>query len=76
MHNMFACNGNGDTNIVVDGRKIDIVQEVDYLGRRLCLDELHVTEVENRISKAWAKFMGWKNELCSKHYLKGAAGGI
>jgi hypothetical protein len=39
-----------------------------YLGRRLCMDTPHKTEVTNRIAAGWASFSSVKTELCSKRY--------
>eukprot|EP00973_Karenia_brevis_P027365 3772888-Karenia_brevis.AAC.1 len=40
------------------GRVKVLVQEegTDYLGRKLCLTELHDIELEARLDKAWGKF--------------------
>jgi hypothetical protein len=39
----------------------------DYLGRKLCLDRFHDTEIEARLDKAWRKFFVVKSELCGRH---------
>lgn len=38
----------------------------DYLGRKLCLDRFHDTEIEARLDKAWQKFFVVKSELCGR----------
>ena len=40
---------------------------MDYLGRRLCLGELHETEIDARLDRAWRKLMSAKAELCGRH---------
>ena len=42
---------------------------VAYLGREVSFADHHDVELQNRLSKAWAKFMVHKEELCSRHYL-------
>jgi hypothetical protein len=39
-----------------------------YLGKALNLHELHDTEIKHRMSKAWAKFAMYKEELTNKTY--------
>eukprot|EP00973_Karenia_brevis_P000238 33040-Karenia_brevis.AAC.1 len=41
---------------------------LDYLGRRLSMDELHDTELEARLEKAWRKFFALRSELCGRKY--------
>ena len=68
LHNEFADNRGAKKYVEVMGQRIDIVETVMYLGRKLKIKDLHATEVDNRISKAWAKFISSKKELCTKHY--------
>lgn len=42
-------------------------ESTEYLGQRLSLGELHNTEIEARLDKAWRKFMASKSELCGRH---------
>lgn len=35
-----------------------------YLGKDLCLSNVHDAEIESRVRKAWAKFNKFKSELC------------
>lgn len=54
----------------IGGASIDVLpmtESMDYLGRRLCLGELHDTEIDVRLDKAWRKFMSAKAELCGRH---------
>lgn len=39
-----------------------------YLGRKLALDSLHETELQNRIAAGWAAFHKHKAEMCSSAY--------
>ena len=39
-----------------------------YLGRSLCLTEVHNTEIVHRIARAWAKFSVFRPELTDKNY--------
>ena len=68
LHNEFADVLGGKQYVEVMGQRINIVETVDYLGRKLTMKNLHASEVDNRIAKAWAKFMSLKKELCTKHY--------
>ena len=56
------------SSIEVQGKKLDIVDAVEYLGRKHSFQKMHETELDHRISKAWGKFITQKSELCSKHY--------
>eukprot|EP00973_Karenia_brevis_P058174 8097478-Karenia_brevis.AAC.1 len=38
-----------------------------YLGKALSLHELHNTEIDARIDKAWKKFYALKADLCGRH---------
>jgi hypothetical protein len=54
----------------IGGATIDVLptpESTDYLGRRLCLGQLHDTEIDSRLDKAWRKFMSAKAELCGRH---------
>eukprot|EP00973_Karenia_brevis_P003269 449526-Karenia_brevis.AAC.1 len=46
---------------------LSAIGHADYLGKRLCLNDIHDAEIRNRLDKAWAKFFMWKSELCAKH---------
>ena len=39
-----------------------------YLGRAVNSSNFHDAEIDNRISRGWAAFGKFKNELCCKHY--------
>ena len=39
-----------------------------YLGKSLSLTEVHDTELQHRIARAWTKFAVYKDELCNKKY--------
>ena len=42
---------------------------VMYLGKKFCMGENHHdVEIEHRLARAWAKFVSYKNERCSRHY--------
>ena len=59
------------TSVDVDGEPVSILhyhQYVKYLGRKVCFDEYHKTELDNRIASAWGKFHLLRHELTSKHY--------
>jgi len=54
----------------VKGQKVEVLEchaSTMYLGRSLCLTEAHDEELRHRISKAWAKFMSIRKELCDKN---------
>ena len=55
----------------VAGERVDVLDPAEstmYLGKLLCLTEVHDTEIRHRISKAWSKFAVYKDELCNKKY--------
>ena len=54
-----SCNG---MNIEV----LDFQKHAMYLGRALCLRDMHDEELRNRTAKAWAKFSMYKQELTDK----------
>ena len=39
-----------------------------YLGRKLCFNDYHTTEIDNRIAYAWRKFYTLRQELTNKRY--------
>ena len=39
-----------------------------YLGKSLSLTDVHDTELQHRIARAWTKFAVYKDELCNKKY--------
>ena len=40
-----------------------------YLGKSLCLTNVHDAELKHRVACGWAKFMSYKRELCDMQYL-------
>jgi len=59
------------SNIKVLNMTIDILPTHDstkYLGRQLSFQDPHRTELENRISFAWRRFYGLKQELTGHRY--------
>jgi hypothetical protein len=68
LRNAFALDAGRKDYLEVQGQKIEYAEVVDYLGRKVCLGDMHKAEIENRITRAWGKFMSLKRELCSKHY--------
>ena len=42
-------------------------ESTEYLGRKLTFGEMHSTEIDARLDKAWRKFMASKTELCGRH---------
>ena len=58
-------------NVQVEGKTIEILEDSEstmYLGRLLCLGDLHDTELNNRLSKGWAKFAMYRDELTTPSY--------
>ena len=47
---------------------LDEAEAEKYLGRKLCITDMHVTEVSSRISLGWAAFHKHKGELCNRAY--------
>lgn len=56
-------------SIQVGAQNVYIASSIEYLGRTLSFSSLHEAEIENRIARAWKRFMSLQRELCSKHYL-------
>eukprot|EP00973_Karenia_brevis_P071730 9967939-Karenia_brevis.AAC.1 len=57
--------------IMISGECVQILSGSDvtsYLGRALNLRSTHEAEVDHRISRAWAKFAVFRQELLDKHY--------
>ena len=55
----------------VEGQEVEILDSSSatmYLGKSLCLTDVHDTELRHRTAKDWAKFTVYKDELCSKKY--------
>ena len=53
-----------------DGANVEILSGagvVDYLGRRLCLGNLHDAGIDAQLTKARREFMSAKQELCGRH---------
>ena len=52
----------------INGNDVDILppdESEKYLGRKICIEEYHKTELRNRIAAAWAAFSQYKSELCN-----------
>ena len=70
--------GSRVTKTNCNGLDIDVLNcedHVMYLGRALCLTDMHDEELRNRSAKAWGKFSIYRNELTDrdipvKHRLK------
>ena len=43
-------------------------ESTDYLGRTVCFANFHVAEIKRRLTKGWAVFAKYNDELCGKHY--------
>ena len=53
------------------GEKVEVLPAAEgilYLGRMVNFSSFHDAEIDNRISRGWAAFGKFKNELCCKHY--------
>ena len=53
----------------VHGEEVEILTAADserYLGKKLCVNNLHSVELYNRISAAWGAFSKFKPALCSR----------
>ena len=64
---------NRENNTVdIAGQEVEVVPldgSTAYLGREVTLGgDFHDRELDNRITKAWGKFMSLKKELCGRHY--------
>eukprot|EP00973_Karenia_brevis_P094752 12424006-Karenia_brevis.AAC.1 len=58
-------------HIDIRGEKIEILPpegSTAYLGRALCLTDIHGIEIRSRMAKAWAKFNSLRDELCNERY--------
>ena len=58
-------------HVDVDGLHIEILTlnaTTKYLGRKICFENNHDVELQNRLRAAWAKFSTNKQELTSRHY--------
>eukprot|EP00973_Karenia_brevis_P076509 10628905-Karenia_brevis.AAC.1 len=61
----------GPTHLTVGGEDVELLKygdSVSYLGRSLCLSDIHDEELSSRMRKAWAKFGSLKSTLCCRHY--------
>jgi len=61
----------GCASVSVGGKLFLILHATDYeryLGRKLCLQECHATEMQNRFAAGWGKFQSFKRELTGKEY--------
>ena len=57
-------------SVTVAGQRVDALASTgaaDYLGRRLTCSNVHDTEIDARLDKAWKRFFSLKQELCGKH---------
>eukprot|EP00973_Karenia_brevis_P011072 1498893-Karenia_brevis.AAC.1 len=71
LSNIYANSASTSGQMTVQGKKIEIMPSSGstmYLGRLLCFANVHDTEIDNRIDKAWKSFRGLKRELCNKGY--------
>ena len=70
--------GAGVTQTSCNGMNIEVLdcqKHAMYLGRALCLRDMHDEELRNRTAKAWAKFSMYKQELTDQeiqiwHWMK------
>jgi hypothetical protein len=46
---------------------LPLTENTLYRGRKLAFGKSEDTEITHRISKGWAKFMAYKDQLCNKH---------
>ena len=61
----------GGATVQVSGREVAVLDDAEsekYLGRKLCFDEVHQTELQHRLALGWASFHKHKAELCSPAY--------
>ena len=71
MANSWAHHASSSSYVHAMGKKVEVLPlgaSQAYLGRLLCLDTLHETEISNRLERAWKKFFAWKGELCNRAY--------
>ena len=58
----------------IDGEKYEVLgleEATKYLGRKVCYKDVHNTEFDNRVARAWAAFSKHKQELTDRrHRLK------
>jgi hypothetical protein len=57
--------------VSIDDLEIKILEyheHTKYLGRKVCFDSFHATELDNRIASGWKKFHLLRDELTSKTY--------
>jgi exonuclease III len=58
-------------HVDIHGEKVEVLpisESTMYLGRKVVFQDFHDAEISNRISRGWAAFGKFKNELCCKHY--------
>ena len=63
--------GQNQMSVLLDGSAVEILTREDstmYLGRLLNLVDVHDTEINHRVKKAWAKFAVYRKELTDKWY--------
>ena len=70
--NMQARRGASEAkHVTVLGQDVEVLpfaDSVTYLGREVSFKDHQDLELQNRIAKAWGKFMAHKHELCGPHY--------
>ena len=57
------------SNIDVRGNRVEVLEagaSAMYLGRSLSLKDSEDNELKHRLSRAWAKFGAYRNELTNK----------
>ena len=60
---------NSIRSVDVGGDEVEILSHSDaerYLGKKVCVNNLHTAELSNRISAAWYAFSKFKPALCSR----------
>ena len=61
----------GTATVQVCGNEVRVLSELEaekYLGRKLCIADMHETELRHRISLGWIAFHKNKEELCNRSY--------
>ena len=57
-------------HVLVQGRKVEVLRHdgsAAYLGQEVPFEDHQDVELQNSLTKAWARFMVHKTELCSRH---------
>eukprot|EP00973_Karenia_brevis_P080770 11205752-Karenia_brevis.AAC.1 len=47
---------------------LPFTEGTDYLGRRVCFNDFHETELHHRLNKGWAAFGKFRHVFCDRHY--------